>query len=248
VESCDATLHLFGSAVAKASAHHREALQASLSEQLVRLRGDAPGALTDVLLDRLELAGGSVLRARPRSFDDVREAEALAGRRRPTPYWASAWPSGTVLAQAVAERDDLRGRRVVELGCGIGMPSVAAARGGAEVLATDASAEAVVYAAHNLALNGLQGDVAVATWDDLEALGGPWDLVLGADVLYLQANAEQLAALLPHVVAPGGEAWIADPGRSGCKDFLARVRRRWRLDSTGGAVRVHRLRRRARFT
>jgi predicted nicotinamide N-methyase len=221
-------------------------LQASLTEQLVRLRGDAPDALTDVVVDRLELPGGTVLRARPRSFDDVREAEALAGPGRPTPYWASAWPSGTALARAVAG-ERVTGLRVLELGCGIGMPSVAAARGGARVLATDASPEAVVYAAHNLALNGLEGEVAVATWDEVEALVGPWDLVLGADVLYLQANADQLVRLLPHIVAPGGEAWIADPGRAGCRAFLAGVRRRWRSDSAGGSVRVHRLRRRARF-
>jgi predicted nicotinamide N-methyase len=225
-------------------------LQVSLAEQLRRVRGDAPPALTDVVVDRLELPGGPLFRARPRSFDDVREAEALAGPGRPTPYWASAWPSGSALARAVAV-EDLAGRRVVELGCGIGMPSVAAARAGADVLATDISPEAVVYAAHNLALNELEGQVAVASWEDVEALGGPWDLVLGADVLYLRANAEQLARMLPHVVAPGGEAWIADPGRTNCQEFLAMVRRRWKLSSAADRVKpgvtVHRLQRRQRF-
>jgi predicted nicotinamide N-methyase len=211
---------------------------------LERRRDDVPDALLDVVVDELALPGGPVRRARPRSFDAVREAEALTGPGRPTPYWASAWPSGTVLATAVAEAGDLTGKRVLELGCGIGMPSVAAARAGAHVLATDAVPEAVAYAAYNLALNDLQGDVAVATWDELE---GPFDLVLGADVLYLQANADALVRRLPHLVARDGAAWIADPGRAGCKAFLAGVRRRWRLDSTGGAVKVHRLRRRQRF-
>jgi predicted nicotinamide N-methyase len=225
------------------------ALRASLAEQLERLRGDAPDALTDVVVESLDLPGGRLTRLRPRSFDDVREAEALAGPRRPTPYWASAWPAGSALTRAVAAAGDaLRGKRVVELGCGIGMPSVAAARAGADVLATDASQEAVVYAAHNLAVNGVEGQVAVATWDDLEALGGPWDLVLAADVLYLQRNAEQLARMLPHVVARGGQAWIADPGRAGCREFLAMVRRNWRRTSTPDRVRpcveVHQLRRR----
>ncbi|HVL97404.1 MAG TPA: hypothetical protein VM266_16225, partial [Solirubrobacteraceae bacterium] len=125
-------------------------LRASLADQLRRLRGDAPDALTDALLERVELPGGELLRVRPRSFDSVREAEALAGPGRPTPYWASAWPSGTVLAGAVAAAGALEGRRVLELGCGLGLPSVVAARAGATVLATDASPEAVVYAAHNL--------------------------------------------------------------------------------------------------
>jgi predicted nicotinamide N-methyase len=226
------------------------ALKASLAEQLTRLRGGVPpAALTDAVLDRLELPCGSVLRARPRSFDDVREAEALAGPGRPTPYWASAWPAGSALARAVA-REDLRGRRVVELGCGIGMPSVVAARVGAGVLATDAAPEAVVYAAHNLALNDVLGDVAVAAWEDLRVLGAPWDLVLGADVLYLHANVEQLRRLLPELVAPGGEAWFADPGRSGCKELLASLRRRWKVEAVPDRRRpgviVHKLRRRER--
>jgi predicted nicotinamide N-methyase len=221
------------------------ALRVSLAEQLERLRGDAPPALVDVVVDRLPLPGGELLRARPRSFDAVREAEALSGNRRPTPYWATVWPSGTALAELVASVGDMSGVRVLELGCGIGMPSVAAARAGGDVLATDASAEAVVYAAHNLALNRVDGDVAVATWEDLE---GTYDVLLAADVLYLLSNAEQLARMLPRLLVRDGEAWIADPGRSACREFLARVRRRWRLDTAGTAVKVHRLRRRARFT
>jgi predicted nicotinamide N-methyase len=227
------------------------ALRASLAEQLGRLRdAPVPDALSDALLERVDVgAGAGLLRARPRSFDDVREAEALVGPGRPTPYWSSAWPSGTVLARCVAAAGDLTGRRVVELGCGLGLPSVAAARAGADVLATDVAPEAVVYAAHNLALNGLAGDVAVADWEAVAELG-PRDLVLGADVLYLEANARALARLLPRMVAPGGEVWLADPGRAGCRAFLAMARAQWTVrsapDDERPDVRVHRLTARSR--
>jgi predicted nicotinamide N-methyase len=222
-------------------------LRASLHEQIALMRdGSVPESLTDALVQTVELPGGSAVRIVPRSFGDVREAEALAGLDRPTPYWAMAWASGTALARAVAA-EDLTGLRVLELGCGIGMPAVAAARAGATVLATDASPEAVVYAAHNMALNDLEGDVAVADWRDLPVLDEPaWDLVLAADVLYRQENHESLLRLLPDLVAPGGEAWIADPGRAGCRDFLAGARRRWLISSQPDPekpdVHVHRLR------
>jgi predicted nicotinamide N-methyase len=225
------------------------ALRASLAEQLARLRDVAvPAALSDALLERVDVGAGAPLwRARPRSFDDVREAEALVAPGRPTPYWSSAWPSGTVLARAVTAAGSLAGRRVVELGCGLGLPSVAAARAGASVLASDVAPEAVVYAAHNLALNGLRGEAAVADWVAVAELG-PFDLVLGADVLYLEANARDLAARLPRMLGPGGEAWVADPGRAGCRSFLAVARATWRVASTADAerpdVRVHRLTRR----
>ena len=205
-------------------------LRTSLTEQLTRLRGDAPDALVDAVVEEVDLPGGPVVRARPRSFDAVREAEALAGPGRPTPYWASQWPSGLALARYVAEQD-LAGMRVLEVGCGLGLPSVAAARAGASVLATDACAEAVVYAAHNLALNGLEGDVAAADWRDLPALEelAPWDLVIGADLLYRPDNHESLQEILPALTS--GEVWIADPGRGGCRDFLAVARSRWRIES-----------------
>ena len=60
-------------------------LRASLTRQLTALRGDAPDALVDAVVEDVSLPGGPVQRARPRSFDDVREAEALAGPGRPTP-------------------------------------------------------------------------------------------------------------------------------------------------------------------
>ena len=224
-------------------------LQASLTEQMTQLRGDAPQALVDAVVDRVDLPGGPLLRARPRSFDAVREAEALAGPGRPTPYWASQWPSGVALARHVAGQD-LSGMRVLEVGCGLGLPSVAAARAGATVLATDFVTEAVIYAAHNLALNGLEGEVAAADWRDLPAMdGAPWDLVIGADLLYRPDNHESLQALLPALSS--GEAWIADPGRGGCRDFLAVARSRWRIESSPDPVlpdvHIHRLTARGRY-
>ncbi len=227
-------------------------LRVSVAEQLARVRGDAPAALADVVLQRVELPGGPLLRARPRSFDAVREAEALAGAGRPTPYWASAWPSGTALARAVARAGSLTGRRVLEVGCGLGLPAVAAARAGAEVLATDAAVEAIVYAAHNLALNDCRGEVAATDWARADGLGDPWDLLLGADVLYTFAQAGTLHALVDRVVAPGGELWLGDPGRAGCTAFLRAVKAQWLATASGdpgpGKVTIHRLRRRPRRT
>jgi predicted nicotinamide N-methyase len=219
-------------------------LRASLAEQLVKLRGDAPEALVDAIVERIELPGGAVYRARPRSFDAVREAEALAGPGRPTPYWSAVWTSGTALAEEVA-RHRLGGRRVLELGCGLGLPSVAAARQGASVTATDVSPEAVVYTAHNLALNDLEGEARAADWADLE---GEWDLVMAADVLYRRDHIDPLLRALPRLLAPGGSVWIADSGRAGCRDFLAAARATWTLESAdaGAGVRIHRLARRVR--
>jgi predicted nicotinamide N-methyase len=78
-----------------------------------------------------------------------------------------------------------------------------------------------------MALNGTEADVAAADWDaDGDALveRGPFDLVLGADVLYTKENAHVAMRLLPRLIAPGGKAWFADPGRSNSADFIAAIK------------------------
>jgi predicted nicotinamide N-methyase len=146
---------------------------------------------------------------------------------------------------------DLAGLRVLELGCGLGLASAAAAKAGATVLATDRSPDAVVFAAHNLALNELEGEVALVDWREPRLLldGAPWDLVIAADVLYTHQAVDTLLRLLPKLVGPGGQALIADPSRAGCRDFLAAARARFAIDTHRDPVRervnVHVLKRRA---
>ena len=156
---------------------------------------------------------------RPPSADELID-EAAFDDDEFLPYWAELWPSGVALARAVAQLD-LAGRRVLELGCGLGLPSLAAALGGADVLATDWADDAVALLRENAARNGIALRAERVRWDEPEPLvrEAPWDLVLGADLLYESRNADQLAALLPRL---GGEVLLAEPGRSHARSFLER--------------------------
>ncbi len=158
---------------------------------------------------------------RPPSADDLID-ESSFDEDEFLPYWAELWPSGVALARHVAGLD-LAGRKVLELGCGLGLPSLVAALRGADVLATDWAEDAIELLRGNAERNGVHLRVARARWSEPEPLlrGAPWDLVLGADLLYEERNAEQLAALLPLL---GGEALLAEPGRPYAKDFLDRFR------------------------
>jgi predicted nicotinamide N-methyase len=145
------------------------------------------------------------------------------------PYWSVLWRSGIALAHEVGETD-LGGRSVVELGCGLGVPSLAAARGGADVLATDGDEEALELLERNARENGLALATACVDWADAEALAerGMFDLVLAADVLYERPSVTQLLSLLPRL---GAEVWLADPGRPAFGRFLELAREQWSLDS-----------------
>jgi predicted nicotinamide N-methyase len=222
-------------------------LRASLNEQLVRMRGSdqLPDALLDIASQDVEVAGETLSLIRPRDWDELRHQEGAEGRS--APYWASAWPSGLALAEALGDRE-LDGARVLELGCGLAVPSIVAARRGARVLATDGSPDAVAFAAHNLALNDAEGEVALVDWREGGELekGAPWDLVIAADVLYLRHNVEALLRLLPRLIGDSGEALVADPRRAGGRDFAAAARSVFRLDSSEDPGRpevlLHRLR------
>ena len=131
---------------------------------------------------------------------------------------------------------------MVELGCGLGLPSIAAARGGAVALATDAAPEALQLVERNAAANGVRVETAMADWGEPKKLldRAPFDLALGADVLYERHSVARLLELLPQL-AP--EALIADPGRPAADAFLEEAERRWSVETTvRGVVRIHRLR------
>jgi predicted nicotinamide N-methyase len=208
------------------------------------------GAASDVVEETV-LVGGRPLRLlRPRDGDAV--LDELLAEDDPDedrlPFWAELWPSGTALAQAIATRP-LAGKRVLELGCGLGLVGVTAARAGATVMVVDRSPEAITFATLNAERNGVTLQAAVRAFDQPQRLlaEAPWDLVLAADVLYEHRNVPVLLWLLPRLVGQDGEVWLADPGRPMLGRFLAGAEATgWRREQVAAgpdSVSIHRLRR-----
>ena len=198
----------------------------------------------DLAVGVLDLHGGRVRFVHPREPTALLDDEDVAADQAYPPYWAEVWESGVELAHAVSARD-WTGAAVLELGCGLGLPSLAAALRGAHVLATDRVADALAFAGANAAENGVSVETAVCAWSDPGPVldRAPWDLVLAADVLYLQGNVDLALDLVPRLVAPGGEIRIADPRRAGTRDFLAAARARFSVRTRqDGDVAIHRLR------
>jgi predicted nicotinamide N-methyase len=207
------------------------------------------GAASVVVEETFRLAGRVVRILRPRDHDAI--LDELLAEDDPDedrlPFWAVLWPSGVALAQAIAAQP-VAGRRVLELGCGLGLVSVAAAAAGARVLAVDRSPEATTFAAANAARNGLALETAVVAFDQPEPLlrDAPWDVVLAADVLYDARNVPLLLWLLPRLVDGPGEVWLADPGRPNLPSFLAGADatgwRREKIATDVDTVAIYRLR------
>jgi predicted nicotinamide N-methyase len=201
----------------------------------------------DLVEETLVLGSGRPLRVmRPRESEELLVDEAFE-REDLLPYWAELWPSSLALARAVGARS-LRGARTLELGCGLGLVSIAAAQAGGRVLATDWSEDAVAFAHDNAQRNGIDIETARVDWSQPEAIlaRAPWQLVLGSDVLYERRNVDQMLGLLPRLVDRSGEVWIADPGRQTSVDFLERASEDWiRRTTEHNRIEIHRLRLRA---
>lgn len=194
---------------------------------------NADGVDAELIDEPLEVGGLELRLLRPPDAEALIDEEQFEAEEF-LPYWAELWPAGRALAEALPAR--LRGRRVVELGCGLALPSLVAAARGAQVLATDWAADAVELVRTNAERNGLALEARVARWDEPEAFGGGWDLILAADVLYEARNAPQLLALLPRL---GGEVLLAEPGRPPAQAFFREAEASWRVDEV--AHRVYRL-------
>ena len=194
--------------------------------------------------EAIDIGGARFVLERPAEPESLIDEDAFADDEF-LPYWAERWPSGIALADHVAARDDLPGTRVVEIGCGLGLPSLAAARLGANVVATDWSPDAIALLDRNASRNGEPVSAVRADWRDTDANVslGPFDLVLAADVLYEARNAAPILTLLARLGAP---ATIADPGRRHATGFLDAVRADgWTIDTvTHGRIPqggIHRL-------
>jgi predicted nicotinamide N-methyase len=153
----------------------------------------------------------------------ISEADYVMDER--LPYWADLWPSARILASALLDEQG-NGRRLLELGCGLGLATVAAMQAGFNVVATDYYVDAIHMTRANAWRNlGTEPEVRIVNWrawpDDL----GQFDVVMAADVLYEKEYATLVADCIARSLRADGVALVADPGRLALPDFLAHLPR-----------------------
>lgn len=181
----------------------------------LRIRLSAPKDI-DALLDR-------AIETAPSDVDAI-------------PYYAWLWPSARALAEYLWEiRGSLRGARTLELGCGLGLPTIVASLLGADATASDFHPGVRAWVERNILLNNASARYQPYDWNDaylsnqslLPAEPLPAYL-LGSDLLYEKRHIPALVQALARNLAPGGQALIADPGRDNLQLFLDTLQKaRW---------------------
>jgi len=176
--------------------------------------------VTEVATVETRLRAFSILR--PRNSDDlIREEDFVKDER--LPYWADIWPASTILAShllSLAGVDRVRGKGL-ELGCGVGLVTIAAMIAGYDMLATDYYTDALAFTRANAWRElGREPNVQMIDWRKFPRSVRGFDLILASDVLYEKEYAEILPRIFKRALAPGGMVILADPGRIGVPEFI----------------------------
>ena len=161
------------------------------------------------------------------------------------PYFGQVWPASLGLAEVVLrEASEWKNARVLEVGCGLAIPSLALAKTGVEVHAMDLHPDVPIYLEKNTALNDIcslrysHGD-----WrKQKDAL--PWQKILASDVLYDRSQPEEMISFLERSTTKDAEVIVSDPGRVYFGRFLMLAKSRgWEVEEgMEGDVFIARLR------
>ncbi len=139
------------------------------------------------------------------------------------PLFGLLWPSGQVLAGAMVAYE-LRGRRVLELGCGLALASLVIHRRGGDVTASDNHPLAAAFLTENLRLNGLPPmKYQTGNWQRANPLLGLFDLIIGSDVLYDRDQPQALSQFIDRHSDAAVEVLIVDPARGNQPSFSRKM-------------------------
>jgi len=143
-------------------------------------------------------------------------------------YWWGLTSSAVALARHIEARERVEGQSVAELGCGLGLPGIAAALLGAHVTFTDYVHDALEVARNNALANGLtQERTSFRIWDwENPGQPGTFGLVIGSEVVYDYFFHGSLVGLLERILEPEGRIILADRTRLCVQRFLGRMTRR----------------------
>ncbi|MDX1352204.1 MAG: methyltransferase domain-containing protein [Thiomicrorhabdus sp.] len=155
--------------------------------------------------------------------DPLGEAEALGISSAQWSLFGVIWESSEILAHKMQDFN-IEGKRILELGCGLGLSSLLLNARDADITATDYHPEAGKFLAQNVTLNkGGEIPFLRTDWKD-ENLGlGKFDLIIGSDLLYERNHIELLSEFINNHANSKCEVIIVDPGRGNHSRFSKKM-------------------------
>jgi len=140
------------------------------------------------------------------------------------PYWAELWPSSLGLGEHILENQEyFKHKKVLELGCGLGLAGITAQTAEAEVLFTDYDPLALEFTRRNFKRNfGYPPLVHLMDWR-FPSLQDTYDIIIGADILYERKMMIPLMNFCEQALKNTGCIFIAEPGRRVAREFFSMI-------------------------
>lgn len=151
------------------------------------------------------------------------EAKA-SGEAVAFPYWAKTWPAAIALFHFISKHPEyVKGKQVLELAAGVGLPSMLTAFFAAHVVCSDSDTNAVEAMQRSIRLNGFQNvDACVINWNDIPVDIQP-EVILLSDINYEPDVFDELYELLMGYKEKGVAMLLATPQRLMAKPFIERL-------------------------
>lgn len=137
------------------------------------------------------------------------------------PYFGVLWPSAKGLCQYLFKhKAEFKNKSVLEIGCGLALPSFILKKQGVDVLATDFHRDVPIFLEKNFELNHVKFDYRQLNWREESDEIGKFDFVIGSDILYEGRHPYEVCRALIHYLKPNGQIILADPGRTYIQKFV----------------------------
>jgi predicted nicotinamide N-methyase len=142
--------------------------------------------------------------------------ESSSGERQEPPFWAAVWPGAALVCRVILDRPELvSGKRVIDVGCGSGVVSVAAIKAGANnALANDICRAAVDAAQENATRNAVEVEGVLADLTQQSVSFGPGDVLVFSELFYDASGAGALREMGRRAAQQGARVLIADGERA----------------------------------
>jgi predicted nicotinamide N-methyase len=152
------------------------------------------------------------------------ESQQLGISAATWPLFGLVWPAAQVLVKRVIP-EILAGRRILEIGCGIGLASIVLHRMGADITASDYHPQVLPFLKRNLLQNALTPiKFQTGNWEADNPALGEFDLIIGSDILYQPAHVDDVSQFISRHSSVDVDVMIIDPGRENRPRFTRAMR------------------------
>jgi predicted nicotinamide N-methyase len=174
-------------------------------------------ALGPTAREKVIIEGRTFVVAHPEESDQLMHHPAVRtayASHQYLPYWTELWPASRMLAKVILREPWAPGLEALEVGCGLGLPGLAALAAGLRVIFSDVDTAAMHFADLNARANGFDRfRLLQLDWNDPPAdLRVP--VVLASDLFFESRNIEPLVGLIRKVLEPGGVCLLSDENRA----------------------------------